>query len=240
MRSRSKVRHTHPLHQRAFSFGATVITSFRFLVVAAVAFGMVPYASAATITFDSQPIVNYTQGQSFVDSNFLFTNTSTSANTSGMATTSSCTPSCATNGTTSLVLWINDPAFTISRVGGSAFNLDSFEGAESFTTHGAGQIDLLGTLWGGGTVSASFTLDQINDGTGPLTDFQAFVLPSTFQNLTSVRFTGTTNPLKNSDWFSVENIVVNETAAVPEPTSMLLLGTGLLAVGIGRWRRQGE
>ena len=72
-----------------------------------------------------------------------------------------------------------------------------------------------------------------------LSDFETFFLPSSFTNLISVSFNGQggffDGPLFFRDDFSIDNI--NTSLPVPEPSTLLLLGTGLAAVGLRRWKK---
>jgi hypothetical protein len=81
-------------------------------------------------------------------------------------------------------------------------------------------------------VTASFTLDGVNDGSGPLSDFQLAVLPATFRDLTRVTFLGSFGASLNAAQFSLDNV---ESAAVPEPGTSAFVLAGLL--GLAGWRR---
>jgi PEP-CTERM motif len=69
------------------------------------------------------------------------------------------------------------------------------------------------------------------------TGFQTFVLPSTWTGLSSVNFSGR---LLSTDAFprvtAIDNI--NAVSSVPEPASLVLLGTGILGLGLRRYRRR--
>lgn len=104
----------------------------------------------------------------------------------------------ASNGTTCLSYEAGrGRPFTISRVGGGAFALRSFDVAEAVTTApldrpAAEAIGVVGYRVDGSTISTQFQLDGIHDGGGGGTanDFQPFALPPSFSNLTSVHFYG--------------------------------------------------
>jgi hypothetical protein len=83
----------------------------------------------------------------------------------------------------------------MERFGGGTFALLSLDAAEFFFTPfvdrpDAETIIITGTQEGGGTVSHTITLDGLRDGPGGIDDYEHFVLPGTFVNLTSVMFTG--------------------------------------------------
>ena len=75
-----------------------------------------------------------------------------------------------------------------------------------------------------------------------LTDaFSPFVLPGTFVNLDSVRVLDTFSAAfrGNPGSFSLDNLVVNvNETAVPEPATLVLLGSGIVAAGMRRRRRR--
>lgn len=74
----------------------------------------------------------------------------------------------------------------------------------------------------------NLTTDGINDGIGPLADFQTFTLDSRFANLYRVEMT--------TDFWSLDNIVIS---GVPEPsTSALLLLAAACAFGRSWIRRK--
>ncbi len=144
------------------------------------------------------------------------------------------------NGTKSLFTQV-DGRLRFSAAG-QAFSLRSFDAAESFSglpDFWARQIVLTGDVFGGGTVQTSFSLDFVNDGPGSLTDFQTFVLPSTFTNLIGLTITGSGNAGRND--FSLDNLhltsVLPELPTVPEPSTIVLLALGGLGVLYHRRRK---
>jgi hypothetical protein len=123
-------------------------------------------------------------------------------------------------------------------VGGLAFRLDSYAafGLVSFdlaeystnslapiTVHITGygpQDQVLGTT--------DITSDGINDGTGPLVDFQTFTFDARFANLYRVEISG--------DPWSLDNVAIS---GVPEPsTSTLVLLAAACAFGRSRIKRR--
>jgi hypothetical protein len=129
---------------------------------------------------------------------------------------------------------------TMSLVGGGTFSLNSLDYAEFLQDNRvATSLTITGNLFGGGTVQQIVALDFIRDGLGGVNDFQTTVFDGSWANLVSVEFKGS-GSTNGDDYFALDNIVVNQTAPVPEPTSMALLGigAGITAVGAIRRRRQ--
>lgn len=105
------------------------------------------------------------------------------------------------------------------------FDLISFDAAE-FGSLGPTLLTVVGWKPMAGTVTNLFTTDGINDGTGPLQDFQTFNLDSSFVNLFRVDIYGR---------FSLDNVVIS---SIPEPsTSALLFLATACAFGRSRIRR---
>jgi hypothetical protein len=131
----------------------------------------------------------------------------------------------------------------MTAVDASTFSLDSLDATRLHQGYvfDPTELRITGTLSGGGTVSATFALDDVADGVGGAADFESFILPSTFVDLTSVRFVGfnTTagSGFGQSAYSALDNIVVNE-APVPEPGTLPLLGVGLAGMGARRWRQR--
>jgi hypothetical protein len=181
-------------------------------------------AAAAVITFDSIPaswgghLYN-----SISDSGFNVINSAQAFYISDGA--SFCIPQCPENGTHYLITqWeIGRGAISVSANNGSSFDLTSFQYAEAYVgLPYSPDVSVVGHLSDGGIVTASFVLDGINDGAGPLIDFQTAMLPTTFQNLTSVEFKAAYRQI-----ISLDNIVATP---VPEPSSLAFLICGFGAV----------
>jgi hypothetical protein len=110
------------------------------------------------------------------------------------------------------------------------FNLVSFDAAEYANT---GPVTL--TVVGyrddvmGLRVTNYFTLDGINDGTGPLQDFQTFYLDSNFIHLGRV-------DVLNARW-SLDNLVIS---GVPEPSLVAMLGMAVIPLAVRRSTGKGR
>ena len=134
------------------------------------------------------------------------------------------------NGTVHLDSWTNDGShsiWTLTQANGNAFSLNAFDYA-TFTYYlgdAATALTLTGTLLGGGTVSQTFA---------PLAGaFQTFSVLPTFTGVTSVRFDAAGFHNRSA----YDNIVVNATAAVPEPASWALMILGFGVTGFALRRR---
>jgi hypothetical protein len=83
---------------------------------------------------------------------------------------------------------------TLERVGGGTFSFLSLDAGEFYSSltdrPDAEMLTITGFQQGGGVVSHTVNLDGLRDGPGGIDDFEHFVLPGTFVNLTSVVFTG--------------------------------------------------
>jgi len=138
----------------------------------------------------------------------------------------SCYPECSENGTQYLLTQHGNDPITIKRANNKPFSLLSFDFAEQHINLGyATQIDVIGTLKNGGTITATFVLDGINDGSGPLNDFQKGVLPESFKNLTSVDFVWTGSPITLR--YSIDNIAVQ---TVPQSNILQFISPILSAI----------
>jgi hypothetical protein len=119
---------------------------------------------------------------------------------------------------------------------GTPFNLLSFDAAE-YITGSLGPVSLLvvGYQGMGLTVTNAFTTDGVNDGTGPLNDFEALHLGPEFVELYHVDvFSQNGSPLTQG--FSVDNVLIS---GVPEPSTgtLVLLGAAC-AFGRSRIKRR--
>jgi hypothetical protein len=83
----------------------------------------------------------------------------------------------------------------MTRVGGGTFSLISLDAGEFHNPPAPDRPDaemliITGHQLGGGVVTHTLNIDGLRDGLGGIPDYEHFVLPNTFVNLTSVTFTG--------------------------------------------------
>ena len=111
-------------------------------------------------------------------------------------------------------------------ISGQYFDLLAIDAAESQT--GPVTLQFVGYHTMGRTVTNYFTLDGVNDGTGPLQDFQTFYPDSEFLQVYRVDVL--------TDRWSLDNLVIG---GVPEPSAgaLMLLGAAF-AMGQSRRRRK--
>ena len=120
---------------------------------------------------------------------------------------------------------------------GGIFSLTGFDAAELFVSApsaypNANWITVVGDLFGGGTISASFNLDGIVDGAGGNADFQTFFMAPGFSNLIGVSFGGYT--FDGTGGLALDNIMVDMSVNLPEPQALLLMMIGLLMLAVQR------
>jgi hypothetical protein len=193
------------------------------------------FANAGLINFNE-----YNQSQWFDDglivqnNGFNIKSTSTLRKKGLIAHTGSCDPTCPDNG--GYYLFGHRAGFEFTTVDGLGFSLSSFDGAEAHNgvVNIARQIWVSATTMDNVTVNQYFNLDHINDGDGPLNDFQYFTFSNEFMNLKSARFVAAGG---EESMFSIDNINYNRTD-VPEPPTLAIFALGMIGLVSRRFKKQ--
>jgi PEP-CTERM motif len=176
-------------------------------------------ARAATLTFDSlaQPGIDLTVvGPLYTESGF---NVSASSLFSGQTGSQDFT------GTGTLLSGTN--TFTVAASDASAFDFTGITLWElNRGTNSPIFVKFTGAFAGGGTIAQTVATDGLFNG-------DAFTFVG-FTNLASLHI-----ETANGRTFQIDNVNASPAATpVPEPTSMLLLGTGILGAGVRHWRQK--
>ncbi len=178
-----------------------------------------PAAEAVTMDFESLEVIgggNTSVGGSYTEDGFLLTEiTSTNPHLQFFETLNLNYP-----GSTALFFGEDGMAARLESVSGSPFDFSSIELAHMGS--GGGSIGFTGHFAAGGTIFQGFSVP-----TGDL-ELVTFTF-SGFENLNRLEWT---EEFHNAHQF--DNIVVS---IVPEPSTALLLASGLVAMAAGRTRR---
>jgi hypothetical protein len=187
---------------------------------------------ATVINFDEFSTFEWFGASSISSQGFDIASTGASLTTGALSATNNCGPTCPDNG--GIFLLGHGAGFTISAINGGTFSLLDFDAAEAHNGHTihAPTIQVTGVLSDNTIVQSLFNVDNINDGDGPLIDFENFFTGTLFTNVVSLNFEGIGG---SANFFSLDNIHFAEviaTAEVSAPGSALLMFlamAGLLA-----------
>lgn len=130
------------------------------------------------------------------------------------------------NGTAHVAPLSGQRPLSITRPGGGTFSLVSVDLAEYSTVFPtAKDIPWTGTTATGQTVTTTFRIDGIIDGTGPTADFQTFTFPATFQNLVSASVTVDLYSMDNLSVLTSGSSAASTTASSTASSSRIILDT---------------
>jgi hypothetical protein len=198
------------------------------------------HADAATITFDGPGPT--TTISSWSEAGF---NVAGGGDLMYRGTTGYCGPSCADNGTFWIGAWDTYQstwANVIEVTGSGPFTFQGFDGAENPFAGNRNQlwaqgVEVKARKTDGTWVNQQFFFDMQMDGTGGLADFQSFAWSTPTELYTVLQFQGIAAASGGHD-FTIDHLVLNTAAPVPEPASMLLFGSGAVAMIARRYRRR--
>jgi subtilisin family serine protease len=122
------------------------------------------------------------------------------------------------NGTIYVRSLSGDAGMQIRHKDGLPFSIYQIDLSEYSTAYTGGSVTFVGSRKDGTSISQTFTLDGIIDGTGPLADFQTFSFPAGFSNLDHLTIT--------TQGFMMDNLVVSplgEETPLPPPPALPVL-----------------
>lgn len=130
-------------------------------------------------------------------------------------------PSFPDNGT-DFLLHDNSNPMILTKIGGGAFSIQSFDASEYNVSFATGEtINVSAMLSGGGIISTVFTLDDTFG-------FETLTFDASWTNLASVTFQNTNGRI------AYDNIVVDAPTVVSAPGPLAILGLGILGLGLAR------
>jgi len=119
----------------------------------------------------------------------------------------------------------NPNLMTLTKIGGGAFSIQSFDVSEWDSSHTRGNsVNVEGLISGGGSISTVFTTDNSFA-------FETFSFGAGWTNLASVTFQNANGRM------AYDNIVVDAPTAVSEPGALAILGLGLAGLAFARRKR---
>jgi hypothetical protein len=204
-------------------------------------------AAATPLIVDFQDLVPPPTSYAYYDvhavpsQGFTFTGTARLFLNPGAGTI--CYPSCATNGTATLVSFDGAGDLTMARTAGGAFSISGFEYGETFSggaayADGTAQkITVQGYLNNALVYSHDYQLDFVNDGFGGNNDFQTASFTPVLVDKFVFRGGNNSFVYGSRYGFSLDNVRVDVASNVPEPTSIPLLGLGLAGLVFARRRK---
>jgi len=138
------------------------------------------------------------------------------------------------SGSTALFNGVPNGITELTQTNGNPFTLTSIDLAELNGSNVA-SVTFLGNLFGGGTVTQTFTLDGMAFGA------ETFSFSNVFTNLTSVTWVQE-RPFHQFDNIGIDYngiyLEAKDLASTPEPATLTLLGIGLLGGGVARFRKR--
>lgn len=184
--------------------------AFGFLLAAGIILGATAAANADTITFGGSGVASSVGD--FIDANGYRFTLSAAPSYSFLEIIS--TPGALETG----LFAANHSEVTMTQIGGGAFSLNSLDLGGSWVSYPDRWADHVDIISGGNT----FTVNL------PGNDPTQHTVSPDFQNVTSVLFRpyGNVNGGVNNFEFTVDNLVVGQ-ASVPEPSTLLLIGSGM-------------